>query len=128
MRKTSLSAVERQIIETMIIGEYGPATLFLRQIGVAQIDKRRLTGVGVFVDLSIPRSAPRVDAISAELSAGFRTSFSTPADVVGFTLFIRDGAVSFLEGYTYGDAVWPEEPLDEWLILDPVEAPHQKAK
>jgi hypothetical protein len=128
MKKASLSAVERQIIELMLVMEYGPASNFLRQLGVARVNKRRPTGVGIFIDLSVPQGAPRVDRINAELSAGYRTSFAAPADLVGFTLFIRDGLVSFLEGYTYGDAAWPEEPMEAWLILDPLEAPHQKAK
>ncbi|HZK91284.1 MAG TPA: hypothetical protein VFC56_14155 [Stellaceae bacterium] len=128
MSKASLSAVERQIIASMLLAECGPASAFLRQLALARADKRRLTGVGIFVDLSLPESVPRVDRANTELSTGYRTSFPAPADLVGFTLFIREGVLSFLEGYTYGDVAWPLEPMEDWLILDPVGAPHQKAK
>ena len=112
----------------MLSAEYGPASGFSRQLAVAHVDKRRLTGVGIFVDLSVPQTAVRIDGVSAELSAGYRTALPAPADLVGFTLFIRAGVVSFLEGYTYGDAAWPEGPMEDWLIVDVAEAPHQKAK
>jgi len=50
------------------------------------------------------------------------------ADLVGFTLFIRAGVVSFLEGYTHGDVAWPEGLMEDWLIVDAAEAQHQKVK
>ena len=128
MRKTSLSAAERQIIESLLVTEYGPDSGFLRQLAGARVDRRRRTGVGIFVDLSVLQSTPRVDRINAELSAGYRTSLPAPADLVGCTLFIRDGALSFLEGYSYGDAAWPAEPMENWLIVDPIAVSHQKAK
>ena len=128
MRKTSLTATERQIIETMLAEKCGPSSAFLRQLAVARVERRRLTGVGIFIDLVVPSSAPRVDKVNAELSVDYRTSMPAPDDLVGFLLFIRDGALSFLEGCTHGNAVWPEEPMEEWLILDPAKAPHEKAK
>jgi hypothetical protein len=128
MRKTSLSVAERHIIASMLSAEYGPASGLSRQLMVARVEQRRLTGVGVFVDLAVPPTAFTVDRINTELSAGHRTSFPAPRDLVGLTLFIRDGTMSFLEGYTYGDGAWPDEPMEDWLIFDPVEARHQKAK
>ena len=128
MRKTALSAVERYIIEEMLSAEYGPASGFSRQLAVARVDKRRLTGVGIFVDLSVPQTAARIDGVNAELSADYRTTLPAPADLVGFTLFIRAGVVSFLEGYTHGDVAWPEGLMEDWLIVAAAEPQHQKVK
>jgi hypothetical protein len=59
--------------------------------------------VGLFIDLLITGKAARIDRINAEISEGYRTILGAPCDLVGFTLFIHEGYLSFLEGYTFGD-------------------------
>jgi len=77
-----------------------------------------MTGVGIFVDLLIAGKATCVDQINTEISEDYRTLLDAPCDLVGFTLFIRNGYLSFLEGYTFGDVKWPSDPMDDWLIFD----------
>jgi hypothetical protein len=101
----------------MLVKQYGGRSPFLRQLATAGVEKRRFTGVGVFVDLLISGAAARVDKIDSEISEGYRTSLDAPCDLVGFTLFIRNGCLSFLEGYTFGDVKWPAEPLEKWLVF-----------
>ncbi len=38
--------------------------------------------------------------------------------VVGFVLFLKDGFIDCLEGYTFGDELWPQS--DEEIILEQV--------
>jgi len=102
----------------MLIKQYGRRSSFLNQLTVARVENRRLTGVGIFVDLSVAEKVARVDQINTEISEGYRTLLDAPCDLVGFTLFIRDGYLSFLEGYTFGDVHWPGEPIVNWLIFD----------
>jgi hypothetical protein len=125
---TSLSAAELHIIQSMLVKEHGPSSRFLSQLASARVGKRRMTGGGVFVDLVVADSAHRVDKANGDVTEFYSTSLPPPADSVGFTLFIRGGYLSFLEGYTFGDVAWPKEPMEDWLVLHPVEAPHQKAK
>jgi len=125
---TSLSAAELHIIQSMLVKEHGSASAFLSQLASACVEKRRMTGVGVFVDLSVADGSHRVDKANGDITEFYSTSLPPPADSVGFTLFIRDGYLSFLEGYTHGDVAWPEEPMENWLIFDEVRTPHQKAK
>lgn len=77
-----------------------------------------MTGVGVFVNLLLAGNADRVDEINSEISEAYPTSLAA-CDLVGFTLFIRGGYLSFLEGYTFGDVKWPEELMEKWLVLNP---------
>lgn len=114
----TLSAAELRIIRSMLLKTYGPHTHFLDQLSVAGVENRRATGVGVFVDLIIPENAAYVDRINTEISDDCQTVFDAPGDLVGFTLFIRNGYLSLLEGYTFGDVRWPAAAMDEWLILD----------
>ena len=113
-----LSATEMQIMRSMLIKKYGSSSPFFDQLAAVQVEKRRLTGVGVFVDLHIPGNVAAVDQINTEICEDYRTLLDTPGDLVGFTLFIRNGYLSFLEGYTFGDVHWPDELLEKWLVLD----------
>ena len=119
----TLTATETEIIRSMLVRKYGPASPFLEQLKNARIAGRRLTGVGVFIDFALCAEAERGGQINAEISQAYRTVLSPPRDVVGFTLFIRDGRLDFLEGYTFGDADWPDEPMDTWLLLAPAGEP-----
>ena len=70
------------------------------------------------MDLLIGEKAARVDQINIEISEGYRTLLNAPCDLVGFTLFIREGYLSFLEGYTFGGVRWPDELMEKWLIFN----------
>jgi hypothetical protein len=108
---------ELRIARAMLIKEFGAGSPFLDQLDNVQVECRRLTGVGVFVDLAVPPSIAPVDGVSSTITDGYETTLSSPCDVVGFALFIRDGYLSLLEGYTFGDARWPDLPLGEWLKI-----------
>lgn len=114
----ALSPVELDIIRSMIVKGYGSRSPFLDQLALASVENRRMTGVGIFVNLLVAKNVDHVDDMNSEVSEGYRTRLPAPCDVVGFTLFIREGCLSFLEGYTYGDVRWPKEPLEVWVILD----------
>ena len=114
----NLSPTESQIIRSLLVKEYGPHSLFLDQLGASYFDVRHMTGVGYYVELQIVGNAARVDGVNEELSDAYSTSLNPPCDLVGFTLFIRDGYLSSFEGYTFGDVRWPEEPMEDWLIVD----------
>jgi hypothetical protein len=114
----SLSAAELQIIRSMIVKQYGLGSPFMDQLAGAGVEKRRMTGMGIFVDLLVAENVGRVDAIDCEITEAYRTSLPSPRDLVGFTLFIRGGYLSFLEGYTFGNEAWPKEAMEDWLIFD----------
>jgi hypothetical protein len=114
----SLSAAELRIFRSMIVKQYGLGSPFMDQLAGAGVEKRRMTGVGVFVDLLVAEDVGRVDAIDCEITEAYRTSLPSPRDLVGFTLFIRGGYLSFLERYTFGNEAWPAEAMENWLIFD----------
>ncbi|MBV8738876.1 MAG: hypothetical protein JO007_16785 [Alphaproteobacteria bacterium] len=114
----TLSPAELHITRSMLVKQYGPRSPFLDQLAVARIEHRRITGVGVFVNLLIPAEAACVDQINTEISEAYRTVLAAPCDLVGFTLFIRKGYLSFLEGYTFGDVRWPDELMENWVVFD----------
>jgi hypothetical protein len=111
------SPAELQIIRSMLIKEYGPNTHFLGNLPSLYFDVRQRTGKGFFEIFSKSDQPEPTGRINDEITEFVRTSLPVPADTVGFTLFIRNGYLSSFEGYTFGDAEWPDAPIEEWLVL-----------
>jgi hypothetical protein len=105
-------------IRAMLLDQYGPGTPFFNQLAVARAANRRRSGVRIFVDFTIAEEAACVDQVNIEISKDYRTLLKPPCDIVGFTLFIRKGYLSFLEGYTFGEVKWPTGPMEDWLVID----------
>ncbi len=76
-----------------------------------------MTGTGYYAHFSNAEQFPRLDRLNTELSEDLKTSLEPPADLVAFTLFIRDGYLSSFEGYTFGDVRWPIGPMEDWLLF-----------
>ena len=92
------------------IVEWG--TLVSAEIGAqfehSSIAVRELSGVGFFSNFLVPPDVPRITPSQFEISVDAELTNGLP---VGFTLFVRDGSISMLEGYVFGDAPWPERPV-----------------
>jgi hypothetical protein len=113
-----LSPAELKIIRSLIVKEYGPDSSFLNQLKAAHFETRHMTGVGYYGDLLISENTAPVDGVNIELSEAYPTSLNEPCDLVGFTLFIRDGHLSSFEGYTFDDVRWPREAMEDWLLFE----------
>jgi len=112
--RTGLHAPERKIIKSLLVKKFGNHTPFLTQLRSVKQTERRFTGAGYYLEF-LNSGLNAIDDLSGEVTEGFRTTLKPPQDMVGFTLFIRDGRLSWLEGYTFGDASWPEAPMESWL-------------
>jgi len=78
-----------------------------QQLSCASVSDRDLTGAGFYRKFTVPPSAAfRRDLPPVELSGVYAEHPDLECGA-GFLLFIRDGVVSFLEGFVYGDAEWP---------------------
>jgi hypothetical protein len=114
-----ITKFEKTILDAMLAGELPELSVLRAQAKVATVEERQMTGVGFFTTVSIP---PEVTPVSA---AGRRVISDVGAELVGlengagFLLFIQDGRLDFLEGFTY-DEPWPENlELRRWYYLHP---------
>jgi hypothetical protein len=123
-----LSPAELRIVRSMLSQEFGLGSSLLEQAADLEVEPRHMTGTGYYAHFQQDEASARAPIANTELSEDYRTRREAPCDAVGFTLFIRNGCLNSFEGYTFGDVAWPEEPMEEWLIFDPVGAPRQKAK
>jgi hypothetical protein len=115
---SELSEPELRIIRSMLATEFGATSPLLKQISSLKFDARQLTDTGYFIDFINSKDLLRMGKLNTELSQDYRTTRSEPSDLVGFTLFIRNGFLTSFEGYMFGDVKWPDEPIESWVRLD----------
>ena len=85
-----------------------------QQLARATVKERRFSGVGFFTDFDVPPDASvRRDLPNMEIG-GVEAKFPGLQHGAGFVLFIRNGVVRMLEGYTY-DEPWPDK-TDEFEL------------
>jgi hypothetical protein len=70
--------------------------------------RERSRGVGFFTSFEVPPEAPRVKARPKFELGDVNGTADNVKHGLGFLLFVNDGALSMLEGYTY-DEPWPDE-------------------
>src|SRR5690349_13964598 len=100
-----MEELERAVMAHLLAGDTGIAPALRAQYAVARVAGRQLTGVGLFVDFGVPAEAPRI--VPPDLEVGADATL-TDGTAVGFLLFVRDGTLAMLEGYTFADDPWPE--------------------
>lgn len=105
----SLTKLERAVMEKLLAGDQ-PVHVALRgQLDYCHVTSREFTGHGFFANLDVDRAvsstpAPvqriQIDNVGADIS-GLKYG-------AGFVLFVADGYLDFLEGFSYEEP-WPTE-------------------
>jgi hypothetical protein len=84
-----------------------PDKKLVEQYKIAKVTDRKFTGRGFFTDYEIPDGKYRLDDDSLNTTLGnIGANINDLKYGVGFVVFIKNGLISCLEGYTYGE---------EWL-------------
>lgn len=109
---------ERKIIRLLLARKFGGTSAIVSRLRMLRCTSREMTGTGYYLNFDVQHDSTRIDHSDDELSEDFPTRLPTPQDIVGFTLFIRNGRLAWLEGYTFGDVAWPEEPLETWILFE----------
>lgn len=102
-----LTPLEKAVIDTLLDEKGEPFDIIRQQLAHASVTKRVFTGVGFITDFFVPKDASiRRDLPDATLG-DVGMEFPSLQHGAGFLLFIRNGVITMLEGYTY-DEPWPE--------------------
>lgn len=105
---TMLTPLERAVIQKLLAGDDKILGSLRRQFEAAKVIQREMTGVGFYTTFAVP---PEIDRLPGNRSFNFG---DVEAEIpglnsgAGFLLFVKDGALDFLEGYTY-DEPWPDQ-------------------
>lgn len=109
---TTLLPLEGEVIGKLLNGNDSKFSTLREQLKTATVADRKNTGSGFFVDFFVPSNTPRISANpSFEISDVVGKLNGGKLDV-GFVLFVKDGALSMLEGFAYGSEEWPEQISD----------------
>ena len=98
---SSLSNLERAVLREIArhVPEHEPA--FAAQLAEVNVVERENTGVGFFTTLSVT-SGPAIDGLKSPVG-DVRAMVTGLQFGMGFLLWLENGLLHTLEGYTYGD-------------------------
>jgi len=103
-----LTHLEHQVMELLLAGEDESLSVLRQQLKQATVSSRKMTGVGFYTKFHIPSERPRVSGSASFKLGDVNGSVNNLKHGLGFLLFITNGEIDALEGYTY-DEPWPIE-------------------
>lgn len=107
MEKNNFEKFEKEVMENIINEDVELSNVLLKQYNSSFIKSREFTGHGFYTDYIVDDSLAIKNNLNFELG-------NTKAEInglkfgAGFILFIRNGLITTLEGYSYGEP-WPSE-------------------
>ena len=113
-----LTEFEYAALDKLLAGNHPVLSVLRAQLASAKVSSREFTGVGFFTNLRIDRSLPpALIGCSRIQIRDVGGKIKGLKHGVGFVLFITDGYIDFLEGFTY-DEPWPEVICDYSLFYE----------
>jgi hypothetical protein len=106
-----------RLMPHLLAGDHPTLVTLRAQYQQARITKVELTGVGFFVDFEVPPDIAKSEPCDLT-GGGANIAVAGVKHGAGCVLFVREGRLTMLEGFTYDDE-WPEHP-QILAIEDPV--------
>ena len=104
-----LSRLERAVIEKLLAEDHHALRVLRAQLRHAQVSGRTLTGSGFVTELSLPAGTAPAPIGSGMIRLGdVGAKIDGLRHGAGFLLYVRDGLLDALEGYSY-DEPWPKK-------------------
>jgi hypothetical protein len=103
-----LTALERDVMQILLNGDDPVLVILREQLKVATVSERKMTGVGFYTHFSVSTTVSRVLENPSFEIGDIAAQIQGVQHGAGFLLFVKDGFLSFLEGFTY-DEPWPEQ-------------------
>jgi hypothetical protein len=103
-----IEQLEWQVLQLLLAGDDPVFVALRKQLELAKRRPREYSGVGFFSDFDVPRAAPRLPGNPSITFGDVIAEIDGLQHGAGFVLFVKNGALSMLEGYTY-DEPWPQE-------------------
>jgi len=114
MNVNDLPLIEKAALNMLLEGGGNAQVTLRRQLEAVKSVRRTCGGAGVYVEFVLNDD---VGVLEGEPSFHLTDVFAKNeiCDEVGFILFIKNGVIDFLEGYSFGD-VYPSYDGCEYLI------------
>src|SRR4051794_2496951 len=104
--KDNIQQLEDELLGMLLGGNDPVLATLRRQLESAKRKPRELTGAGFFTYFDVPETAPRLQGNPSFSFGGVKAEIEGLQHGAGFVLFVRNGILSFLEGYSF-DEPWP---------------------
>lgn len=114
----SFEQFEREVMEFIAKEKPQFEAKIMAQYEKCRVTSREFTGHGFFTDFEITDPA---DSFGDGICDPFGSLYIDLPGVkhgAGFVLFVKNGFISMLEGFVYGDEAWPEE-IKEYKLTIP---------
>jgi hypothetical protein len=105
---TKPTELEEAVLKMMLEGEDDVRPILRQQLPCLQVSSREFTGVGFFSHLTVDSEVPRVVGEAKFTLGGVEGTADNVEHGFGFVLFVENGVLATLEGFTY-DEPWPSE-------------------
>lgn len=106
--ESGLNQFEQAVLDKLLAGDHDVLATLRAQAAKARVVSRELTGAGFNLQFRVPSDVPRV-TLPADFELGdVDASIDGLAHGAGFLLFVRDGRIAMLEGYSYEES-WPTD-------------------
>lgn len=109
-----LEPLEAAVIEKLLSGEHPALQGLRRQLSHLSVASRRYSGTGFFTEFALEPEAVAVSLPNRIRFGDVEATIRGVAHGAGFVLYIDDGRLYLLEGYTY-DEPWPTQ-VDEFAL------------
>lgn len=105
---SDLATLEGRVLQMLLHGDDDVLAVLRQQAKQAKVSLRKLTGVGFFTEFDIPSQVPRVTSRPTFRLGDVNGAADNVKHGLGFVLYVNQGVLSTLEGYTY-DEPWPDD-------------------
>lgn len=104
----NMEQLEREVLRMLLAGDDWVLANLRTQLNLAERSRRRKSGVGFFTDFDVPEAVARLPGNPSIRFGDVIAEIEGLQHGAGFVLFVSDGVLTVLEGYTY-DEPWPQK-------------------
>lgn len=111
--------LEKKLMEMLLTNPHPVAKILMNQYQHSKITSTEYSGAGFFTNFKVKYNVEKAPKNNFEIT-GIVADIGEQKDALGFVLFIRDGYIKMLEGYTLLIDFWPDNYKDVVLkFIDP---------
>lgn len=109
MLEKAFDDFEKSVMEELLEGNGDTLKTLRKQYEISTVKSREFTGVGFFTTFGVPENVPYLESSKSFQFGDVVGQIEGILNGVGFVLYVKDGRIHMLEGYTYGSEKWPEK-------------------
>ena len=106
------------VLKLLLSKEGSDFEVLRRQLEQAELKEREDTGVGFFVDIVVPESAPSLPGCASGLVSTLNADVLGTTYGVGFLIFVKHGRMTMLECYSHAGEILPASLREEDLRFE----------